>query len=33
VYQPAKGVTPKEMDRTANDIVSRLKRDLNPKAK
>ena len=33
VYQPAKGVTPKEMDRTANDIVSRLKKDLNPKAK
>ena len=33
VYQPAKGVTPKEMDRTANDIVSRLKKDLNPKVK
>ena len=33
VYQPAKGGTPKEMDRTANDIVSRIKRDLNPKVK
>jgi len=33
VYQPAKGVTSKEMDRTANDIVSRLKKDLNPKVK
>ena len=33
VYQPAKGVTSKDMDRTANDIVSRLKKDLNPKAK
>ena len=33
VYQPAKGGTPKEMDRTANDIVSRLKRELNPKVK
>src|ERR1019366_1643221 len=33
VYQPAKGGTPKEMDRTANDIVSRIKKDLNPKVK
>jgi hypothetical protein len=33
MYQPAKGVTPKDMDRTANDIVSRLKKDLNPKVK
>ena len=33
VYQPAKTGTPKEMDRTANDIVSRIKKDLNPKVK
>jgi hypothetical protein len=33
VYRPAKGSTPKEMDRTANDIVSRIKKDLNPKVK
>lgn len=33
VYQPAKGGTPKEMDRTAIDIVSRIKKDLNPKVK
>ena len=33
VYQPAKDGTPKEMDRTANDIVSRIKKDLNPKVK
>ena len=32
-YQPPKGVTPKDIDRTANDIVSRIKRDLNPKGK
>jgi hypothetical protein len=32
-YQPAKGGAPKEMDRTANDIVIRIKRDLNPKTK
>jgi hypothetical protein len=32
-YQPPKGVTPKAMDRTANDIVSRIKHDLNPKGK
>src|ERR1017187_9481937 len=25
IYQPAKGGTPKEMDRTANDIVSRIR--------
>jgi len=31
VYQLPKGSTAKEMDRTASDIVSRLKRDLNPK--
>ena len=33
VYQPAKDGTPKEMDRTAIDIVSRIKKDLNPKVK
>jgi hypothetical protein len=33
MYQPAKGGTPKQMDRTANDIVSRIKKDLNPKGK
>jgi hypothetical protein len=27
VYQPAKSGTPNDMDRTANDIVSRIKRD------
>jgi hypothetical protein len=27
VYQPAKTGTPKDMDRTANDIVSRIKHD------
>ena len=32
-YQPAKGNTSKELDRTANEIVSRIKHDLNPKAK
>jgi hypothetical protein len=32
-YQPVKGSTPKELDRTANDIVSRIKKDLNPKGK
>lgn len=31
VYDPAKGSDSKEMDRTASDIVSRLKKDLNPK--
>jgi hypothetical protein len=31
VYQPAKGSTPKELDRTAKHIVSRIKHDLNPK--
>jgi len=31
VYQPAKGSTSKEMDRTATDIVSRLKHDLTGK--
>ena len=30
-YQPAKGGTPKDMDRTATDIVSRLKKDLKGK--
>ncbi len=29
VYEPAKGSDSKEMDRTANDIVNRLKKDLN----
>ena len=33
MYQPPKGSTSKQMDRTANDIVSRLKKDLNPKGK
>jgi hypothetical protein len=33
MYQTPKGVAPKQMDRTANDIVSRLKKDLNPKGK
>lgn len=31
MYQPPKGATSKEMDRTATDIVSRLKKDLHPK--
>ena len=31
VYEPAKSGTPKEMDRTANDIVSRIKHDLKGK--
>ena len=31
VYDPAKGSGSKEMDRTASDIVSRLKKDMNPK--
>jgi len=31
VYDPPKDLTGKEMDRTASDIVSRLKRELNPK--
>jgi hypothetical protein len=33
MYQPPKGSTSKQMDRTANDIVSRIKKDLNPKGK
>jgi len=34
MYQPPpKGSTSKEMDRTANDIVSRLNKDLHPKVK
>ncbi len=33
VYQLSKAGTPKEMDRTATDIVSRIKHDLNPKGK
>jgi hypothetical protein len=33
VYDPAKGFDSKEMDRTASDIVSRLKKDLNPNPK
>ena len=33
MYQPPKGSTSKQMDRTANDIVSRIKKDLNPKVK
>jgi hypothetical protein len=31
VYQPAKSGTPKDMDRTANDIVSRIKHDRKEK--
>jgi len=31
VYEPAKSGTPKDMDRTANDIVSRIKRNLKGK--
>jgi hypothetical protein len=30
-YDPARSSDSKEMDRTASDIVSRLKKDLNPK--
>jgi hypothetical protein len=33
VYDPPKGSDSKEMDRTASDIVSRLKKDLNPSPK
>jgi hypothetical protein len=33
VYRPATGSTSKQMDRTANDIVSRIRKDLNPKGK
>jgi hypothetical protein len=33
MYQPPNGSTSKQMDRTANDIVSRIKKDLNPKVK
>jgi hypothetical protein len=33
MYQPLKGSASKQMDRTANDIVSRIKKDLNPKVK
>jgi hypothetical protein len=33
MYQPPKGSTSKELDRTATDIVSRIKKDLNPKVK
>ena len=29
-YSPSKGTSGNEMDRTASDIVSRLKKDLNP---
>ena len=32
-FDPAKSNTGKELDRTASDIVSRLKKDLNPKSK
>ena len=31
VYEPAKSGSPKDMDRTANDIVSRIKRNLKGK--
>ncbi|HJT89483.1 MAG TPA: hypothetical protein VJ732_16555 [Bryobacteraceae bacterium] len=32
-YQPPKSSSSTDLDRTASDIVSRLKRDLNPKTK
>jgi len=32
-YEAPKDSSPAQMDRTASDIVNRLKRDLNPKAK
>lgn len=31
IYDPAKGSDSKEMDRTASEIINRLKKDLNPK--
>jgi hypothetical protein len=33
VYDPVKGSTAKELNRTANDIVGRIKKELNPKTK
>ena len=30
-FNPPRGMTTKDLDRTASDIVSRLKKDLNPK--
>jgi hypothetical protein len=32
-YDPPKGSATKDLDRTASDIVSRIKKDLNPKSK
>lgn len=32
-FDPAKGLTNRQLDRTASDIVGRLKKDLNPKSK
>jgi hypothetical protein len=32
-YDPPKGTSPKELDRTAGSIVARLKKDLSPKSK
>lgn len=33
VYEPPKGSANNDLDRTASDIVSRIKKDLNPKGK
>lgn len=33
VFDPPKGATNNDLDRTASDIVSRIKKDLNPKTK
>jgi hypothetical protein len=33
VFDPPKGTTNNDLDRTASDIVSRIKKDLNPKTK
>ena len=33
VFDPPKGTTENDLDRTASDIVSRIRKDLNPKTK
>jgi hypothetical protein len=33
VFDPPKGTTENDLDRTASDIVSRIKKELNPKTK
>ena len=33
VFEPSKGTSDTELDRAASDIVSRIKKDLNPKTK